>query len=240
MLKKISRLSFFISASLILATPAFAEFEPVKTSALFHTAYIPQGFDSNDQVQIVGEGVFPSSCYRPAEARLKVDHLLKKIIVDQRAYKYSGPCALMKMVLPFDRVLEVGLLQPGRYEIIQAEDQLALGSIPVARTTSLNPDDYMYAPISQAFYRESGNQREILLSGEFPNSCMAMKEVRIHFDPNVIVVQPIAEMTEAANCVDGKFPFTKRVAVNGVKSGRHLLHVRSMNAKAINTLVFVQ
>jgi hypothetical protein len=55
----------------------------------------------------------------------------------------------------------------------------------------------------------------------------------------VIVVLPIAKMETRPDCKDGKFPFNKVVSVDLVPKGRYLLHVRSMNSKAINNLVDV-
>ena len=52
-----------ISALVFINSISFeAQAQPVKVPAYFQKMYIPGGFDSNDQIQIVGEGTFSNSC----------------------------------------------------------------------------------------------------------------------------------------------------------------------------------
>lgn len=227
-----------LSGTLIGLTPALAmvqDAEPVKVPAFYNKIYVPAGFDSNDQVEIVGEGLFRNSCYRPAETSIEVDHDRKIIKVGPAAYEYSGLC--LQVVLPFDRVMNVGMLKPGTYEIVQAIDEAKLGKINIAKAQVNGPDDFLYAPISQAFFRQRGLMGEIFITGEFPNSCMQLDEVRISVEKETIVVQPIAKLEDTGDCKSGSFPFSKLVEVKFLKQGRYLLHVRSMNAKSVNALV---
>src|SRR5690606_29287612 len=110
------------------------------------------GFDSNDHVQFVGEGLFRNTCYRPATPFAMVDHDRKQIRVGPVAYEYNGLC--MQVILPFERVIDVGILKPGAYEVIQEPDGRLLGTIPVKVARSADPDDHLYAPVSQAFFRQ--------------------------------------------------------------------------------------
>lgn len=230
------RLVFAVLALVAVAVTSHAD--PVKVPAFYDTVYVPAGFDSNDHIQIVGEGLFRNSCYRPAETEVNVDLNNKRILIGPAAYEYSGFC--LQMILPFDRVIDVGILPEGNYEIVQAIDKTKLGVIPVRKSFTSNPDDYLYAPISQAFFRQKGAVAEIYLTGSFSNSCMTLKEVKVSVEPKVIVVQPIAEMNEGTNCQTGSYSFEKMTRVELVPAGRYLLHIRSMNSKAVNTLVDVK
>jgi hypothetical protein len=60
---------------------------PGKIPALYSNVYVPVGFDSNDHIQIVGEGMFENACYRPAETKAKVDVEKKRITLTPAAYE---------------------------------------------------------------------------------------------------------------------------------------------------------
>lgn len=232
-------LSTFAGVALGQTTPPPIIAEPTKIPAAYNTSYIPGGFDSNDSVEVVLEGRFSSSCWRPAEVEVSVDHDKKEIYVGPAAYLYPARlCATM--VLPFDRVVSFGILKPGAYRLIQATDGAELGSIPVAPAQTERPDDYLYAPVSQAFFKERSTYSEVTIAGSFPSSCMMMDEVKVTLEPKVIVIQPIAKIEKRLGCKDGSFPFQQKTKIEGIPTGRYLLHVRSMNAKAINSLVDVK
>jgi hypothetical protein len=110
----------------------------------------------------------------------------------------------------------------------------------VRQSTTDNTDDYLYAPISQAYYSQSKTGRTIILTGEFSNSCMTLTSVKVDIQPEVIVLQPISDMANRANCTAGQFPFSKTVDINAAKPGRYLLHVRSLNGNAVNSLIDVK
>lgn len=212
--------------------------EPQQVPAVFNTIYVPGGFDSNDSVQIVGEGMFRNTCYRPANTLYSVDHEKKEIRLGPVAYEYGGLC--LQMILPFERVIDVGILKPGKYDVVLSSDGKKLGEIPVRLATTASPDDVLYAPISQAFFHQRGVVGEILLTGEFLSDCVTLDDVKITVEPKVIVVQPIAKVEDRTMCLRGRFPFSKVVKVEFVPKGRYLLHVRSLNGKSVNTLVNVE
>lgn len=218
------------------AIAADAPVGPIVVGTNYHTGYIPDGFDTNDHVQLVAEGMFSNSCYKPAPVDVKIDNEKKEIQVNAAAYKYNGLC--LQMLVPYHQVLDVGVLQAGTYKVIQGDSE-KLGDIKVRVATNSSPDDYLYAPVSQAFVKTQNGKTVITISGEFTNSCMRLAQVLTHVQPKVLVIQPIAEILESADCRDGSFAFEKRVELNGVKRGRYLLHVRSLNAQAMNHLIDV-
>jgi hypothetical protein len=236
-------LKFLVAAALVMlavpATPARADeaaLGPVKKPALFNEVYIPGGFDDNDVVQIVGEGLFRNSCYRPGPTAAKVDQKNFTVTLNPAAYEYPGIC--LQVILPFERTVDVGILHDGTYKVIQNEEQIATFKVAKART--LSPDDYLYAPISQAYFRQEGTVSKVLLSGDFPTDCMALDHVVTRVENKVLVIQPIAKMEERGDCKQGKFPFNTVATIDLVPQGRYLLHVRSMNAKAVNNLVDIK
>ena len=231
----------FAAAAMMMAHSAFAtpvtKAEPTTEAVTFSKIYVPLGFDSNDHVQFVGEGTFNNSCYRPANVTVAVDNATKQIKVGPVAYKYNGLC--LQVILPFDRTVDVGVLAAGTWQVVQADGK-PVGQIVVNPALTADPDDFTYAPISQAYVHTAANgSEELMLNGMFPNACMTLKDVKFNIQDEVIVVQPIADMA-SGTCRGPGVPFTKVVQLGNVKAGRYLLHVRSLNANAINTMIDVQ
>lgn len=225
----------FCLLSLAGASVAHAQLEPVQVPFAFNKIYAPQGFDSNDMVQIVGEGIFRNSCYRHAQSTVVVNEAKKTVSVEVTAYKYAGFC--LEVMIPFERTVDIGILKPGKWEFVQANTANRIGEVEVATAIKESADDYLYAPVSQAFFQQVDGRNEVLLSGEFTNSCLSIEQVKVSVQPEAIVLQPIAKLTETADCKAGKFPFSKTISVGPMNAGKYLLHVRSMNGNAINTIV---
>ena len=233
--------SFFLTSVLVgfclhLPTSAFAgEFaEPKLVQNLFSESYIPKGFDNNDLVQIVAEGVFSNGCYKPGKIAVHVDENKKVIHVDPYAYIYSGLC--IQVMVPYHQVLDIGILRGGNYKIIQGATGKDLGALTVRSSTQAAADDYLYAPISQAYISQKDGRSYLTLSGEFSNSCLKLDKVVVDLQPKVVVVQPIANMSGTSDCQAGVFAFEKTVEIKNMPKGRFLLHVRSLNAKSVNNL----
>lgn len=231
-----------ISASSLLlmgfAPNAFSQADPTKVPVSFNKIYVSEGFDSNDHVQILGEGVFQNGCYRYAETKVQVDERERRIFIQPIAYKYSGYC--LQVMVPFWKVFDVGILAAGRWEVFQGTTPSKLGEFNIRPALSEEADDYMYAPVSQAFYKPTANGHKVVLTGEFSNDCLSISEVKVNVQPNVIVLQPIAKVDAKASCKTGSFPFSKDVSIGAVRSGRYLLQVRSMNSNSINSLIEVR
>ena len=231
-------LTAFIFSGMVALTATAGELPKVVSSA-FSASYLPQGFDTNDKVQIVGEGIFPNSCFRKAGVRVSVNHTLKTIRVTPTAYQYDGLC--MQMIVPFDTVVDVGLLKAGEYTVVQGYTGEKLGALNVRVSTNAGPDDHLYAPISQAFVSQVNDTVVVKIAGEFSDSCMELQDVITEVQANVIIIQPIAlRHSDGRICSQAVIPFEKTLALNGVAKGKYLLHVRSLNGNAINNLVTIK
>lgn len=227
--------SAFIFAALIFSSQAFAQGSPTQVPVAFARTYIPLGFDDNDNVQIVGEGAFPNSCYRPAETKIQVDHAAKTVTISPSAYKYDGMC--LQVILPYNHVLEVGILQTGTYTVLQ--DAKPVGKIEIRHSSVREADDFMYAPISQAYFQSRGVSNQVYLTGDFPMSCWKLRRVDFEIQPQVLLIKPIIEVDNSVPCNAGKFHFETATELGGISPGRYLLHIRSMNGKSVNNLVDV-
>lgn len=227
------------SVALILAVlaiaPASEARDPQFKPALFKKIYVPGGYDSNDHVQVVGEGTFPGTCYRPANVEVRIDRPQKRIFVSPAAYEYPGDCASAS--LPFHRTVEVGVLAAGSWQVLQEANGSKLGEINVRPALVETADDFEYAPVTQAFFRQEPNALQVLLTGNFISNCSQLVDLQLTIEPEVLVVQPIAKTEVRNGCMSGEFPFSSWTAIDFLQPKRYLLHVRSLNGNAINQLV---
>lgn len=235
-MKTLFRIAFALSS--LIATVANADDTPKRVDVSYRRVYIPEGFDTNDRVQIVGAGLFPNTCYKPANVKFRVDHRRMRITVAPMALEYPGICLMV--LVPFHQVIDVGLLRAGKYIIAESTSDRELGMVEVKAATVLDADDYLYAPISQAYVQsKSDGSHHLILQGSFSNTCLKFVDVVVNIKDQVIVAQPISELDASGSdpCVDKQVRFEKSIQLDTLVKGRYLLHVRSINGQAINALI---
>lgn len=229
-----ARLSIFL-----ILLGALAEGSPPLVKVSLSKVFVPVGFDSNDLTQIVGVGVFPHTCYQVGPMDIDVDEQAKIIRVKQHAYLYPGHC--LPVTVPFQQVIDVGIIDVGNYEIIDDVSGNRLGSLPIRLAKDIGPgtDDFPYAPVDDAYVKTNpGGPRTLLIQGTFTNSCMKMKRLDVTYYQDVVVVLPISEMEKPENggCTAGLFGFTQKVPLVFPSKHAYLLHIRSMAGNAINII----
>lgn len=223
------------TAAFFLSVTSYAK-KPSIVGISVEKSFVPVGFDDNDRVQVTVAGAFPSTCYKVDTAKATVDAEQKAIRIWQTAYKYGGPC--LRMIVPFTDVVDLGIVREGDYNLYDGPSGKWLGKLPITRSSHPGPDDYLYAPVNDAFLiTDAAGTKTLTLIGEFSDRCTELKEVRVHYYPEVIVVQPIARRTEIGPCEAMRNRFLKTVPLDPALRGTYLLHVRSMNGQAINKVV---
>lgn len=218
--------------------PVYGDFSvpPDLVKVGVHTAYIPSGFDDNDRAQVVVEGIFSDSCFRVGPHEVDIDRTNKIITVYQTAYRYSGIC--LTYLVPFYSVVDLGLLNAGEFKVVDGVRHAALGSLPVTVARGPDPDDYFYAPVSDARVVSRDGKQEILISGNLPDDCLAFQQIIVQQEnKNVISVRPVIEKIDRNDCHEGAFAYQQSAPLPDLTKGRYLLHVRSLNGQAVNKLV---
>ncbi len=214
---------------------------PTTTNLLPGKVYVPLGFDSNDSAEIVIEGAYSNTCYRSGMATFNVDEERKKITIYNKTYFHSNSMCLM-VIVPYSKVINFGVLKEGNYSLnfVGDGENISMGKLPVAKSSSTVQDDHLYAPIERTTFIEAKNGKpaELILHGVFANSCMSLKEVELRRAPgsDTIAVLPKSEMS-GSSCENTSVKFDERVSLEGYGSGRVLLHVRSLNGQSLNTIV---
>jgi hypothetical protein len=233
---KFTALIVYMSLNLLTAFNAQAAVtDPVVVPVSYKNIYVPNGFDTNDSVQLVADGIFSNACYKIAQPRVWVEDKKRVINIEPRAYQYSGACAMV--LIPFQQTIEVGIISsPGRYDITDGDGKV-IGNIDIKPATSSLEDDFLYAPVHKVTSNEANGSHNLTIKIEFSQSCMKMKEVKVTQSENVIVVQPIARIIPGP-CAMGYFPVTETVDLGPLdKNKRFLIHVRSSGSQALNEII---
>ena len=225
--------------SVLMSGSLKATENPQTVSVSVKTAYIPVGYDTNDNVQIALTGLLPNACHRVGPAQVKVDEQGKNILVHQQAYQYSKPC--LELQIPFTKIVDAGILTEGSYTVVDETSGVSLGTVEVKRANTLSIDDYLYAPITDATVIKPSDAKNptLVLDMKWTNRCTRYKDTVVHEYKNVIVVQPIAEalMEEGRSCETESVRFQVKKPLSENLKGTYLLHVRSMDGQALNKII---
>lgn len=199
--------------------------------------FVPAGFDDNDRVQVTVQGTFDSTCLKVGAYKVETSEKDRVLLVDQRAYLYQGICLQIKV--PFTQTLDLGILPAGDWKVVDANSKKQLGVLKIATSENAGPDDFLYAPVSDAYVQDdSAGKKTLCLNGTYSDRCTKLKEVKLNYTSDVIIVQPVAEhLGEAQDCGGAATRFSHCEALPSGLNGEFLLHVRSMNGQAINKIV---
>ena len=219
------------------ASAADADSQKVAPSVEFEKIYIPLGFDDNDQIEIVGEGVLKDPCDRVRSTGVHVNAEAKTVEVFTRVRHLTSDCGAG--VQSFQQTIQVGVLKPGDYAIQQ--DGRALGVLNVVHSENAAEDSSSFLPVSTISIASvndpaAGNHWVLHLKGTFPSNCVDFKSAKIDVQPDVILVLPIGRLWEFG-CIDSPIPFDVSLQLpDGIQPNRYLLHVRAAHGQSVNEI----
>ncbi|MFM8314018.1 MAG: hypothetical protein ACKOA8_07000, partial [Deltaproteobacteria bacterium] len=177
-------------------------------------AYIPKGYDDNDRVQLVVEGQFPNSCYKVGPYATKVDPKTRTIHIQQQAYLYNGTC--IQMLVPFSQVVDLGIIKQGQYKLFDQSKNHELGALDIDAATKADPDEYLYAPTTDAYITSDpvAGTHTLNVVGAFSDRCTVFEEIRVNYTSDVIIVQPVVKHIAERGCGKEKTRFVKTVELH--------------------------
>jgi len=74
-----------------------------------------------------------------------------------------------------------------------------------------------------------------VISGRMPSTCMRIDELKLIDSGETLQLLPLASLEDRPDCRDAEQPFERTLDLPPkMTTGRHLLHVRSLNGKAVN------
>lgn len=223
-MKKIFPLVFLASVS------AFAN--PDVVPAPVKHLYLPEGFDSNDAVEVVVTGAFPNTCFSRNDVKVKVVNDQIDIKITAMSQEKDRRCP--DMVVPFKEVVHVGTLQGGDYKVVvnnKLQDKFS-----IAEASSNSVDDHIYAAIE---YIEKKSQDEVVLHGWRYSNCIDLDKVEVVSNKkDTLSVLPVMKQLSDF-CPMKMMPtqYNVKVDLSSMKMKEPLLHVRTMDGKSINTII---
>jgi hypothetical protein len=203
--------------------------------------FAPEGFDDNDEAVVTVDGYLPSGCYRLLRPEVTTDRATKTVTITPMARFFDIPC--VEALIPYNFEVQLGVLPFGDYRVVLGGTDIAVTeALKVTEATNAGPDDYLYAPVDGAIVHRDANTGIMTaeLTGRFTNSCMEWEDVRVIDNGKSVNVLPVITMnTDDRECTVGEYPFRKVVELPAVTATqRKLLHVRSLNGRAINLLYY--
>lgn len=213
-----------------------------KVSIPTDQVFLPKGFDSNDNTQIVISGHLPNLCYHGISNKVEVLHDKREIKIQLMAdytHPPSGFC--IEVVMPFLEIVSLGNLHVGKYDVkINEGTPVALNSplpLQVFAPSSTSIDDLIYANVDY-IVKDPNDANMIKLVGENPMSCLVLKDIKIiSNDLDTYSILPIME-NKSENCENVPSSFVYKVNIpSDLQAESILLHVRSMGGKSVNTII---
>lgn len=192
--------------------------------------FVPQGYDSNDLIEVVVQGSLPNSCYKgPTHEVIKEGNIFKIYL-----YAYYQPAEhCKKFSIPFQQTVNLGMLNQGKYKVqlnevhIIAEEELL-----IKESVSSFQDDFLYGNIMNLI--EDEDSRTVQLVGTNPTDCLVFKKMEQEIQKNMIILKP--QFSEVGDCHDIPTEFTLKYDVPFLESHPRgmMLHIRVMGGRSLN------
>lgn len=198
--------------------------------------FAPDGFDTNDDTQVIVTGYLPNLCYKSPKASQQV--LGKTIDVRVQALYDMPPGTMcLQAIVPFMEAVSVGVLDKGTYNIKVNEGTPSSKAeqIKVVESSSSAIDDHVYAAVD--FVETFPGSRTIRLKGYNPSDCFELDQIKmVSNKKDTFAVLPILKQVREA-CPMKMVPFEYEATVpNELDAETLLLHVRVMNGRSVNAL----
>jgi hypothetical protein len=234
--------SLFILPVMIGANSAQAQLKTVVMKP--QSIFTPKSFDSNDNAQLVVAGAFTGFCMKVGATEHQVDLISKKITI-QQSVLVNGDCADLEMYIPYSKVIDLGALPSGNYDVLALtedgtyEKKAVLPISNAVASTSGTSDERFYAPVTSVSFSVKNSSLNPLLtvSGYFTNSCLDLDSVQISYKSNdVLEVLPLVKVARSG-CKAITKSFSKTIELSAFPQADTLIHVRSMNGQSLNKVI---
>ena len=221
---------------LSLAFSSLLQASPIVVDAPVDHLFIPNGFDNNDNVEVMVTGNFPTTCF----SRNKVEVAVKNETIDVKitsldSSKNNTKCETLE--IPFMESVTIGNLQAGDYKVVVNNKLTEKLSIDVSSSNSV--DEHLYAMINYVELGFTGGlSGEAMLVGRSPD-CLQLEKVEyLSNGKDTLSILPIMKKVSATctgekNYLEVPVKFQPRAFANK----KVLLFVRTMDGKSISSLV---
>lgn len=222
--------------TILAASNCFAGI-PIEKMVPISSVFTPNGFDNNDNSEVIVEGFLPNLCHKNPSSDVKVDGKKISIKVTSLYYHKSNPYC-PQMLVPFILKVDLGLLDAIEYEIVvnkgsQWESESLLN---IKNSNNHLMNDFQYANVDHIKVSDIGD-RKVVLEGYNPSDCLVLDEIKyIHNGKDVLSVMPIMKQVSDF-CPMKQVAFEYEWEVPKVlDNNKILLHVRTMQGNSVNQI----
>jgi hypothetical protein len=206
--------------------------------ASVNKVFIPKGYDSNDNIEVVISGYFNSLCYKFNKIKTKIDTRRKIIKVGVTAIKtHKKNC--LKVLVPFKEIVSLGILPHGKWKIYVNKNSLyhVESNFSVSLSDSELIDNHVYSSVDYVQYI-GGNRFELFAF--IPSSCFSFEKIEVYFNgKDTFSILPILRQ-DIDFCpykmIHMSVPF--EVDLSRVSGKSFLIHVRSLEGKSFNKVIY--
>lgn len=241
---------------LILITTSSCFAAPLISEVAIEEAFVaPKGYDTNDNVEIIIDGKLPNACFEIYKSEAIIDQTKFEVILKQKVRvkniteclpSNQGQQQVPMWPIQFTNLVSLGNLKAGTYKVYYHNGQKKVQkSFKVSTAVSTGIDDFIYAPISNAFIPEliyATENAEVILTGIITNTCMNFNGfVEVKRMGNVFIVLPKMSLNTFATCSETQIPLQSIVSLGPIKKeGRYLVHIRSTTGLSVNKVFSVK
>jgi hypothetical protein len=242
-------LAIVLVTVMLVGVTAFGD-EEIRTVLVDHfpeNVFSPVSFDDNDNAQVVLYGMYPDTCYSYAPVELDINVEKKEFYINDRAYQKVGPVVCADMLVPYTKVIDLGMLPVGEYKMFVKMPEPAMdgatyklmSTMNIAKATSEKQYNFDYAPVSLVDVEKDKNGKFwMTLKGVLTNTCIRMVKGPDYMvrKNNVVEVLPIMEL-ESNNCKPTAIGFEFRTEIEKMPRGATLFHIRTFGGQSLNKVV---
>lgn len=197
-------------------------------------AFIPFGFDSNDNSEIVVTGYLPDLCYQGPKYKAKLENGIVTIHVS--AHQVTGDVVCPRVIVPFQMTIPMGQLDARDFKI-QVNPKTKTekrGILEVSQAQDKRIDNYMYAYVNDV--KVEGDY--LYIKGINPSDCFELTEIKIidNGRDTYSVLPKVRIIKDVCKPVSTDFTYKKRFK-NTLNVDEALFHVRVMDGRSVNKVI---
>ncbi len=213
---------------------------PINMEIPIKRVYAPNGFDSNDNTQIIVSGTLPNLCHKSPKVKMRKEGNDIFLTLSVLYYEDNNPFC-PKVNVPFLVPIELGLLEKGFYSIYLKEraGTRLKTNIEIEENTTSQVDEHIYANVENV-ERDEDVPGKYYILGHNPSSCLELDTIKINYNGvDTYSVMPIMKQVSEL-CPQKRVPFKHTFYLDtedktsSIKFSDRLIHVRVMNGRAIN------
>lgn len=215
-----------------------------------------EGYDDNDNVQVVLHGLLPNVCYTLGKYEVIPAHSGDdggKMRIKQYAIRNTESiCAEgamlpphLNMAVPFVTEISLGQLPAGNYhfEYLRADSGTGLRALNISSAPVPTVDSLPYAAVTNLISQDvigAGEELSVTLTGVLNSTCTELDpEVSYRKLEDVYIILPTIRVKPGVLCAQILIPFEVPLKLGRPEVGHYLVHARSMNGKSVNRVIEV-